>query len=66
MLPIDREYKRSIVKRILKQRCALHFTFEQIVISSDNHIAELEELCTLIELSPHLGAGGSHSLTNLL
>ena len=66
MLPNNREYRRLIVKRILEQGCALHFTFEQIVISSVNQTAELEELISLIELSPHHGAGGSHSLTNLL
>ncbi len=66
MLPIDREYQRSIVKRILKQGCALHFTFEQIVISSVDQTAELEELVSLIELSPHHILGSSHSLPNLL
>ena len=66
MLPIDREYQRSIVKRILKQGCALHFTFEQIVISSVDQIAELEVLISLIELSPHHGKSVSHSLTDLL
>ncbi len=66
MLPIDLDYQRSIVGRILKQGCALHFTFEQIVISSFDQIAELEELVALIELSPHHGTGGSYSLTNLL
>ena len=66
MLPNDREYRRSIVERILEQGCALHFTFEQIVISSVDQLVELEELVALIELSPHHGAGNSHSLTNLL
>ncbi len=66
MLPSDREYRRSIVKRILEQGCALHFTFEQIVISSVVQLAELEELVALIELSPHHGADNSHSLTDLL
>jgi hypothetical protein len=66
MLPIDRDYQRSIVERILKQGCALHFTFEQIMISSVDQITELEELISLIELSPHHSTGGSHSLTNLL
>ena len=66
MLPTDREYRRSIVERILEQGCALHFTFEQILISSVGQLAELEELVALIELSPHHGAGNSHSLTNLL
>ena len=65
MLPTDREYRRSIVKRILEQGCALHFTFEQIVISSLAQLVELEELVALIELSPHHGADNSHSLTNL-
>ena len=66
MLPTDREYRRSIIKRILEQGCALHFTFEQIVISSIDQITELEELVALIELSPHHGTGNSHSLTDLL
>ncbi len=66
MLPNNHEYRRSIVKRILEQGCALHFTFEQIRIYSIDQLAELEELVSLIELSPHHGAGDSHSLTNLL
>jgi sporadic carbohydrate cluster protein (TIGR04323 family) len=66
MLPSDREYQRSVVKRVLEHGCSLHFTFEQIVISSVDQTAELEELISLIELSPHHGTGGSHSLTNLL
>ena len=66
MLPADREYRRSIIKRILGQGCAVHFTFEQIVISSIDQITELEELVALIELSPHQGAGNSHSITSLL
>ena len=66
MLPNDRTYRCSIVKRILEQGCALHFIFEQIVISSIAQLVELEELVALIELSPQHGAGNSHSLTNLL
>ena len=66
MLPSDHKYRQSIVKRILEQGCALHFTFEQIRIYSIDQTAELEELVSLIELSPHHGAGGSHSLPNLL
>ena len=66
MLPNDRVYRRSIVERILEQGCALHFSFEQIVISSVDQNTELEELISLIELSPHQGTGSSHSLTNLL
>ena len=66
MLPNDRNYRCSIVKRILEQGCALHFTFEQIVISSVDQLVELEELVALIELSPHHGAGNSYSLTDLL
>ena len=66
MLPTDREYRRSIVERILEQGCALHFTFEQIKIFSVDQLVEFEELVALIELSPNYGAGSSHSLTNLL
>ena len=66
MLPSDREYRRSIVKRLLNQGCALHFTFEQIVTSSVKQLADLEELAALIELSAHYRATNSHSLTNLL
>lgn len=66
MLPKGREYRRSIVQRILEQGCALHFTFEQIVISSIEQLGELEELVSLIELSPHHIPGNSHSLANLL
>ena len=66
MLPSDREYRRSVVKRILEQGCAFHFTFEQIVISSVDQTAELEELISLIELLPHHSVGALHSLTNLL
>ncbi len=66
MLPNDGEYRRSTVKRILEQGCALHFTFEQIVISSVDQLVELEELVALIELSPHHGVGDSLSSTDLL
>ena len=66
MLPTDREYRCSIIKRILEQGCELHFTFEQIVTSSVDQLVELEELVALIELAPHHGAGNSHSLTKLL
>ena len=66
MLPSDREYRRSIVKRILAHGCALHFTFEQTVISSVGQTNELEELISLIEISPYHVIDGSHSLTNLL
>ena len=66
MLPNDHEYRQSIVDRILEQGCALHFTFEQIVISSVDQTAELEELVSLIELSPHHIFGSSHLLPNLL
>lgn len=66
MLPSDRKYRRSIIERILEQGCALHFTFEQIVISSVDQLVEFEELVALIELSPHHDAVKSHSLTNLL
>jgi len=66
MLPNDHEYRQSIVDRILEQGCALHFIFEQIVISSVTQIADLEELVSLIELSPHHHGGNPHSLSSLL
>ncbi len=66
MLPNNREHRRSIVKKILERGCTLHFTFEQIVISSVDQVSELEELISLIELSLHNGVVSSHSLTNLL
>ena len=66
MLPNDSEYRHSVVKRILEQGCALHFIFEQIVISSVGQIVELEELVALVALSPHHGAGNSYPLTYLL
>jgi len=66
MLPNSHEYRQSIVKRILEQGCALHFTFEQRIVNSVSQLPELEMLMALIELSPHHGAGDSHSLPNLL
>lgn len=66
MLPSDCDYRRSIVERVLNQGCVLHFTFEQIMISSVGQTAELEELISLIEISPHHGSGSSYSLANLL
>jgi sporadic carbohydrate cluster protein (TIGR04323 family) len=66
MLPNDRGHRRSIVKKILGRGCSLHFTFEQIVISSVDQVSELEELISLIELSLHHGADSSYSLTSLL
>ena len=66
MLPNDHEYRQSIVKRILEQGCALHFTFEQRIVYSISQLPELEELMALIELSPHHVDGDSNSLPNLL
>ena len=66
MLPSDCEYRRSIVERVLNQGCALHFTFEQIMISSVDQVSELEELISLIKLSLDHDAGNSYSLTSLL
>ena len=66
MLPNDREYRRSTVTRILEQGCALHFTFEQIIVSSVDQIAELEELVSLIDLASNHTADSSRSLINLL
>ena len=51
MLPNDPQILKSIVTRILKQGCKLHFTFEQIVVSSLKELAELEELMELIDFS---------------
>jgi sporadic carbohydrate cluster protein (TIGR04323 family) len=51
MLPRDPSNRKSIVTRILQQGCKLHFTFEQIVISSLEALTELEELVSLVELS---------------
>jgi sporadic carbohydrate cluster protein (TIGR04323 family) len=61
MLPTDPRIRNSVVARILEQGCKLHFTFEQIVVSSLDELAELEELISLVALST------SHqSLTNSL
>ena len=61
MLPTDPRIRKSVVTRILEQGCKLHFTFEQIVVSSLEELAELEELVSLVALST------SHqSLTNSL
>lgn len=51
MLPSDPPNRKSIVTRILQQGCKLHFTFEQIVISSLEDLTELEELVSLVALS---------------
>ena len=61
MLPNDPRIRKSIVTRILKQGCKLHFTFEQIVVSSLKELAELEELISLVALSTC-----QQSLTNSL
>jgi sporadic carbohydrate cluster protein (TIGR04323 family) len=51
MLPNDPPIRKSIVTRILQQGCKLHFTFEQIVVSSLEDLTELEELVSLVALS---------------
>ena len=51
MLPSDQAIRKSIVTRILEQGCKLHFAFEQIVVSSLEELAELEELVSLVALS---------------
>ena len=51
MLPNDPLIRKSVVTRILEQGCKLHFTFEQIVVSSLEELAELEELVSLVALS---------------
>ena len=61
MLPNDPRIRKSVVTRILEQGCKLHFTFEQIIVSSLEELAELEELVSLVALSTN-----QQSLTNLL
>jgi sporadic carbohydrate cluster protein (TIGR04323 family) len=51
MLPNDPQIRKPVVTRILEQGCKLHFTFEQIVVSSLEELAELEELVSLVALS---------------
>lgn len=51
MLPNDPTTRRSVVTRVLAQGCKLHFTFEQLVVSSIDQIADLEEFVSLIDLS---------------
>ncbi len=51
MLPNDPRIRKSIVTRILQQGCKLHFSFEQIVVSSLEELAKLEELVSLVALS---------------
>ena len=51
MLPNDPLIRKSVVTRILEQGCKLHSTFEQIVVSSLEELAELEELVSLVALS---------------
>ena len=66
MLPADPKVRQMITQRVLEQGCLLHFTFEQLVVSSPDQLTELEELIALIQLSPHHTDGNSHSLTHLL
>ena len=61
MLPNDPLIRKSVVTRILEQGCKLHFTFEQIVVSSLEELVELEELVSLVALST-----SQQSLTNSL
>ncbi len=51
MLPSDPTVRRSVVTRVLEQSCRLHFTFEQLIVSSLEQLADLEELVSLIDLS---------------
>jgi len=66
MLPGDPKIRRMITRRILEQGCSLHFTFEQLVVSSLDQLAELEELVALIQLSPLHTAEDSKTLNYLL
>ena len=61
MLPSDPTIRRSVVTRVLEQGCKLHFTFEQLIVSSLEQLADLEELVSLIELS-HNQQPLTHSL----
>ena len=61
MLPNDPTVRRSVVTRVLEQDCKLHFTFEQLIVSSLEQLADLEELVSLIELS-HNQQTLTHSL----
>ena len=61
MLPSDPTIRRSVVTRVLEQGCRLHFTFEQLIVSSLEQLADLEELVSLIELS-HNQQPLTHSL----
>ena len=61
MLPSDPTIRRSVVTRVLEQGCKLHFTFEQLIVSSLEQLADLEEFVSLIELS-HNQQPLSHSL----
>ena len=61
MLPNDPLIRKSVVTRFLKQGCKLHFTFEQIVVSSLEELVALEELVSLVALST-----SQQSLTNSL
>ena len=64
MLPNDPRIRKSVVTRILEQGCKLHFTFEQIVVSSLEELAELEELLGLIELAPYSKTYAPNLLSN--
>lgn len=61
MLPSDPTVRRSVVTRVLEQGCRLHFTFEQLIVSSLEQLADLEELVSLIDLS-HNQQPLTHSL----
>lgn len=61
MLPSDPTVRRSVVMRVLEQGCKLHFTFEQLIVSSLEQLADLEEFVSLIELS-HNQQPLTHSL----
>ena len=51
MLPSDPTVRRSVVTRVLAQGSRLHFTFEQLIVSSLEQLVDLEELVSLIDLS---------------
>jgi sporadic carbohydrate cluster protein (TIGR04323 family) len=51
MLPAEPAQRRSVVTRIIEKGCKLHFTFEQLVVSSMDDLQNLDDLISLIELS---------------
>ena len=47
MLPVDHQYRTSLVERSIEAGLALHFVFEQIVVSSVSQVNSLNNLVLL-------------------